>query len=57
MTRIDMLKGAVVNSMYVGRSGTLHLYFKAADGTYIGVQGFSPLVVRIPAEPKKRRRA
>ena len=53
MKRIDELAGATVKRIEVGRNGTLHLYFEGRNGG--SVWAWSPMIVQIPREPKKRK--
>ena len=55
MKRIDDLVGATVQNIYVTSSGTLRIYFKPVDGRY-ATEDWTPMVVKIPPEPKKRTR-
>jgi len=53
MKRIDELAGAKVKQIDINRNGTLHLYFEGRDGG--NVWAWSPMIVQIPREPKKRK--
>lgn len=58
MKRIDDLNGAIVKRVNVSRSGILHIYLerrRVDPERWNGDCEWSPLIIRIPKEPKKRR--